>query len=304
MADRQTLERRWLATETCLASLSDAQVAELATSIVRREPASPEWFRQIYKAADDVMPTRAIDEEMRVLAAVVLRISVENNDDTSTTAALALLAAAFGMKDEPTWLGEHLKEAAKSLSERGRNLRQVSRPSTVADLTLEAVGKSIERVENLVESLSEANNCLWWAFTKRSESLDLDYRVVGIPAIAVAAPADLFRVVSQIPAAPEAETILLHVVSDTAGTGERDFSFKNYISALGRDQASSLRVEVPQACALLCPLMWAVSAAAGGKPWASDFEKRFKLKTATTFSLEAIALQGFRELCLIESFAG
>ena len=60
-----------------------------------------------YKTHDELMPTRGIGEELRTLAAITLRVTLEplgengGGGEVPTGAALSLLTAAFGMKDEP-----------------------------------------------------------------------------------------------------------------------------------------------------------------------------------------------------------
>jgi hypothetical protein len=289
-ADRQTIERRWAGIEGCLTSLDFSRLADLSACVARRT-SSVEWFREVLKGADEVMPTRGVDEEVRVLAAVVLRLSVEQQDDKSVVAALGLLTGAFGTKDEPDWLGEHRREAAKELARVGREDRQVTQTTQIAELSIAGVNAAIR----------ETNDCLWWAFTGYSAALKLDYKTLGLPGAALVAPVELWQVIRTVPHSPETEALLLHVLFDIAGDGGKEYSFKNHLSALGREQAQAIRKQLPAQWAVLCPVLWAIAAVADGRSWITEFEKLFKFRSTAIFNSSAVAIQVLREACLIDA---
>lgn len=304
-ADRQAIERRWAATEECLSSLTTKQVTDLARYIAGRATSqSVEWMRAVYKSHDDVMPTRDIDEEMRVLAGVVLRLALERGTGNASTASLALLTAAFGMKDEPKWLGEHLAAAARHLSTAGRSARERSQALTVSDANPESINGALSDVQRLIDSLSESNDALWWAFSKHSRLLTDSYSRLGMPIAALAAPIDAFESVKIIPPAPEFETLLLHIVLEASLSTDTSFSLRNYASGLGAERAKRLAHSVPSDCEALCPVMWMISVLAKDhKSWMTDFDKLFKFKLTTTFPVTAVSIQLFRELCLTRAFS-
>lgn len=300
-ADRATVDKRWDATSECASGITKDQIADLAAYIARGNSASIEWFRTIYKKHDEVMLTRGIEEELRVLATITLHVSFETDSDIAGMAALALLTAAFGMKDEPSWLEEHLKGAARRLSAIGATRREWDGSLSVTDATVDETNKALSSVARQLQALTESNDCLWWALTDHSRSVGDDYKTLGSSVAAMAAPADLIHFVRLLPASAEAETLLLHIVA-SAGADSEGLSLRNYVSGLGRDRAKQLSRDVPPKCTPLCPLTWATLAAAEGKSWTSEFEKLYGFKSTTTFTPNAVALQTFRELCLAKMF--
>lgn len=313
-ASRETITKRWAATEEHLASVTQEKVAELAGYITRSQIEEPEWFQKVYKKHDDVMLTRNVGAELRVLAGIVLRITLENGDEdeaeteeegreVSISAALALLVGAFGMKEEPKWLREHLVAAARQLSRTGHAMREVTADFSVdSPLTAEGVNDALRAVQTRMDAVTEENNYLWWAFVKRSQLLNDEYAKLTPSVVALAASVEIFALVRWVPAAAETETLLLHVLLSTPGGSDTDLSFKNYFTGLGRERAQRLSRPVPPACTTLCPIMSAISAVAEGKKWLADFEKMFGIKTTTSFPPHSVALQLFRELCLSRLF--
>jgi hypothetical protein len=301
MADRATVEKRWDATSECASGITKDQIADLAAYVARGDSGSIEWFRIIYKKYDDVMLTRGIEEELRVLATIALHVSFETDSDLGAMAALALLTAAFGMKDEPSWLDEHLKGAVKRLSAIGAAQREWEGELSVTEATVEQTNNALGIVTRQLQALTESNDCLWWALTDHSRSIGDGYKTVGASVAAMVAPADLIQFVRLLPPSAEAETLLLHVVTAAGGNSDA-LSLRNYVSGLGRDRAKQLSRDVPRKCTPLCPLTWATLAASEGKSWTAEFEKLYGFKSTATFAPHSIALQTFRELCLAKLF--
>ena len=71
-----------------------------------------------------------------------------------------------------------------------------------------------------MQALGESTDCLWWAFGQHSISLGEAYRSVAPHVVALAAPVDLFRYVKAVPASPETETLLAHVLTGMPGIAE------------------------------------------------------------------------------------
>jgi hypothetical protein len=304
-APRETIDKRWAATEEILASVTKEEVTELAVYIARTKREAPERLSTTHKKHDEQMPSREIEEELRVLAAVVLRIALERSDNhqVSIVAALSLLTGAFGMKDEPRWLEEHLGAATRCLSEAGRQVRKPGEQVAISSVSPESVNAALTSAQTMIDAVGEANNYLWWAFTKHSRLLDVAYESLPLPVVALVAPADLFGFVRKVPVAPETETLLLHVLLEMPGTRDTELSWKNYFSGLNRDYAQRITKSVPAACSALCPVLWCVAAIADAKTWQNAFEKDFGIRTAAKFPLQSIAIQALRELCLVKALS-
>jgi hypothetical protein len=304
-ASRDTITKRWAATDEVTASLTKDQAAELAVFVVRRRPSAPQWFQDVHKKHDDVMPLRNTDEELRVLAAVSLRTAFEKNcaEGAGMVAAMALVTGAFGMRDEPAWLNEHLRSAAEHLSEAGRRMRQAGEPTgtqAVGGAESDEGSEALQTIRVRVEALTESTNYLWWAFTNRSALLDQDYASLSAPVVALVAPVDVFRSTRLLPLAPETEALLLHVV--LAISGAADLSLKNHVMSLGRDEAHKVRSVIPATVQLLCPLAWVIATLAEGKNWQAEFERLFGVRATSKFPVGAIAIQRLRELSLAKAF--
>ncbi|SRR6266849_2928425 len=310
-ATREVVAKRSDATDEVVGSITKKQAAELAGYIARPRQEAPAWFQKTYKTHDELMLTRAIDAELRILAGITLRVTLEPMRQTGAggevpvAAGLSLLTGAFGMKDEPTWLKEHLHAAAEGLSKVGRQVRHTHGPLSVATpLTPESVNEAFGSTKTAMDAIAEMNDYLWWALTKHSRLLTQTYESLPPEVVALTAPADLFHYVRTVPVAPETETLLLHVLLQMSGARETEFSFRNYVSSFGRERAEKLVQPCPSACTVLCPIMWSISAIASAKTWQSEFEKFFGFRTATKFPAQSMTIQFLRELCLAKIFAG
>ncbi len=301
LATRETIEMRWAALEG-IAALSIERAGELAACVVRPKLATPEWFRAAFKAADPQMPTRGVEEELRILAAATLRVAMAVEGKISATAALSLLAGAFGMKDEPRWLKEHLHAAVAQLAAAGTAARVVA-PLSVLALTLEEVNSGFAVAQRMIGGLAEANDYLWWAFAGQSEIFGEAYKTMPASVVSLVAPVDIFAFVRTLPPTPETETLLLNVLTGTASTKEPDLSFKNYLSSLGRERAVKIVRHIPESCAALCPVLWSIEATSTARSWVAEFEKSFGFRTSNKFPVQAVAVQLLRELCLVKIFA-
>lgn len=301
LAPRETIEKRWAATEECLEGLDMGKVAELATYVALVQPQTLSWFRAVYKKHDDVMKTRGVDEEIRLLAAVVLRVAIEREDDLAVLSALCLLTGVFGRSDQPKWLEEHLNEAARTLAAMGRSVREFAETGEISSTADgDEHNRFLEATVAMIKTLRESNDFLWWAFTGHSLTLGESYSGLSGPTLAVTAPADLIGFSRMLPLSAEAETLLLHVVMERAELDAK-YSFKAYASSLTRAQAQKLARPVPAKCQLLCPILWVLQVSSEGKAWQTEFERLFKIKTSTPIPMPAFTLQFLRELCLLRS---
>lgn len=304
-ASRETLTKRWTATEELSKSITMPQIAELAAYVTRSRQSAPDWLQGKHKEHDALMRTRSIDEELRVLAAAVLRVIVDGaeTDGPVVAAGLALLTGAFGLQSEPRWLKEHLDAAASKLAETGRSVREPVGEASIAVASPDEINGALSSIESAIKSVAEANDYLWWAFLRNSRLLGGPYTSHAAPVIAVVAPADVFGLVRSVPVASETEALLLHVVLEAPGARDADLSFKHYISALGRENAKRIGSDLPADCRTLCPVMWAISAASKNQGWQTEFEKLFGFKTTSRFSTAAVAIQGLRERSLVSVFS-
>lgn len=304
-ASSETITKRWTATEELLASITTPEMLELAAFVVRPSAQHPTWLQAAYKAQDDVMATRNIDEELRILSGALLRLAVESDPDegsnTDLAAALSLLVGVFGMPDPPLWLREHIEAAAEALNTAGRHDHAAFSASTLTDpLTAAAVQKTFAQARRAIDEVAEINSYLWWTFTRYSAVLSGPYDAHQLQIVAFAAPFDLFRLVRRSPLAPECETLLLYALGHHRSADTPDVSFKNYITALSRQQAQLFHAPLPAGCSDLCSLMWAVDATVAGRAWQVEFEKRFGFRTAAKFSPGAVAIEFLRELLLLK----
>jgi hypothetical protein len=301
--DSATVESRWAATNEFLQSVTKAEIAQLA-AFVCHDSAVLLRFKDLHKQHDALMPTRHVDEELRILAAAALRVAIETiKGGRGDVAALALLCGSFGESDQPSWLGEHVEAAASHVAGRGQAVRGLAQPPIPDPYDAVAMKAAFDAVTSSLSTVAEANDYLWWAFTKFSAKLGTPYSGMSPMLAALAGAQDLFRFVRHVPAAQETETLLLHVVGEVGGTSASALSLKNVMSALTREQAEKLGRTIPSECGSLCPLHWCISKVAERSSWIAAFEKDFGIKTATTFAPQVIALQALRELSLCASFA-
>jgi len=301
-ASRETLEKRWEGIEVVLETLDKEKIVELCTFLIRSQSSGPTWFKDVFKQKDEVMPTRGIEEELRLLAVIVLHVAmeVEGSIEISVTAALSLIVGSFGIKDEPKWLREHIHEAIRVLSRTGEAVRtSQEQPKVGSPIKPDEVNSIAEHLTSRIEQLKESNDFLWWAFTKHSKAFSVKYSALPVPAVAFGTALDIYNLSNQIPLAPEAETLLLHVLFETPGVKEADLSFKNFLSGLDKEHVQTLLSNSPKNVRLLCPLHWGIAAVSEGRSWMQEFERSFEFRTVTKFSPAEISLQYLRELCLV-----
>ena len=313
-AQREVIQKRWDATAELVESMTIDRVVSLAAYITRDHLEAPEWLRNTHKSHDDVMPTRGIAAELRVLAGAALRVCFDNvpgssspaevDDESagdanlSTAAALALLCGAFGLQNEPSWLSEHLRAGAKYIAVTASQIRQTATPLKVSTpLSVDALNSVLASVQDRLNYSDESRDYLWWALSRYSRLLSDRYSNMSPAIAAIAIPSDAFSFARAIPAAPESETLILNTLLDLEGAAEMELSFKNFAVGLGKEKAAKLTPRQP-VCRDLCPVLWAAGAVAAGKTWIKDFEQLFGFRTSTAVSAQAIAIQCFRELSL------
>lgn len=301
-ATPEIINKRWAATDEVLKGLTKPQAADLARFATGRQ-ANPPAILQAYKRHDETMRTRGVDEELRRMAAAVLHIACEQ-PPLAPVAALVLLCSAFGAATEPPWLTEHMRKAADTLVESGRDARGVSGPATVADpLNAAAVNSALVPVGKTLTTLAESNDCLWWALTQHSRVLKVPYKELSALLVALAAPLDLLSFARSVPMGPEAETLLLHTMAGAASSSDPPIALRNYFSGIPRDRVEALKQSLPEACSGVCPIMWLLRAVVDAKNWQEEFEQRFGFGVGGKFHVHAVALQHLRESCLARLYA-
>jgi hypothetical protein len=297
------LERRWAATEELVKSLTAAEAVEFSTFVWRAKATVPLRLASTHKTHDAAMPTRKIDAELRVLAAVALRVSIESGPaDIQLTSALALLCGAFGAKEKRLWLDEHLGEATTRIAMLAQSKRGVVAFRLTSPPTLDLLGAGLAKAQASVDALSEQVECLWWAHSRFSRLLVQPYGALGIamPLVAAVEFANLLRT---RPATPELETLLVEVVDQVTGEAGRSISLANSLGALGRDSAAKVAAPVPETARTLCPLISSIAAMGQGKFSAAALDRDFGIKGTTALSAMSLSLQCLRETQLIASIS-
>src|ERR1019366_9826361 len=92
--------KRWAATEELVSALGATEIVEFAAFIARRSTAPPRLIDTL-KRHDETMATRDVEEGLRVLAAITLRLIVEGGSEVAVFSALSLLTSSFAQKDGP-----------------------------------------------------------------------------------------------------------------------------------------------------------------------------------------------------------
>lgn len=314
-ASRDVIVKRWTAVYAAARALTTETSLSLAAFVVRPSLEVPVWFQDLLKSHDEVMRTRNIEAELRVLAAITIRLLVEPQEEAeegedeedeidpgvAIVASFALLSGSFGMP-VPGWLSEHLQALASFLSSEGAEKRNLSGARRLETVTPASVNESLVHLGKRIDLAMEVNTYLWWFVTGYSGTMAAKYSSIVPSVAALAMSKDLSLLMETTPPLPEIETLLLHAVSLLKDGETAGLSLKSHIGALGKSAEDLLEV-IPEACRLLCPLGWAVGASVREKAWISEFEKTFGFKAAATFSSQQIALQYFRELSFIRSLS-
>jgi hypothetical protein len=162
------LKNRWLGVQDVVKQANPALLLSLAKLFALptlTESAVPSGFREVFKAHDDAFQTRNNLQELRVLAGVIVRLVIEQNQPLSPLAALALICGSFGPREATTLEREHLETAQRFLVQYSKTTRESVTPAPLKipaftrqkfEETLPSTIFTMQQIPNLREPLLNA----------------------------------------------------------------------------------------------------------------------------------------------------
>lgn len=128
------LEKRWAGVEDMVKQPNAASLlacVRLFALSQATEGSVPAGMRDTFRAHDATFPSRDNIQELRVLAGAALRIVIEQDEEWSPLAALALVCGLFGPREAAVLERGHLDAAQRFILEYARSTREAAAPAPI-----------------------------------------------------------------------------------------------------------------------------------------------------------------------------
>ena len=295
----ELLLARWKAVE----ALADAIDGDTFYALLAALPSSSTLtarrkLTELIQPHDTTFPGQGNEQELRIVAAAVLRQVVESDGDEAAACALALACAAYGQSvvSPVAMHADQALLALRGISERARNAALPSCTISItakrqAELLPPTYFQALETAQPAVlklfdEFTARANavlqalgdkvslqqeelNFLWWLQNRYSKDLRVPFSGVSPDAAPIVFASELADLTTVAPG-PTAVDGLLNAALEIAPAAQAILSIQASINALGRDWREHKTSDLDPGLLIVTPISLAMAkslATAGEEDW-------------------------------------
>lgn len=340
----EVLEQRWAGVEQLTKQLTRAELTELVrlfSVLPNAGYETPEFMDVAFRQHDSAFPTRGHMQELRVLAGVVLRTAIDEQNDSAVAAAYGLVSGSFHSRAAHVPNKEHIEAANKFLVQRASAIRDIelskygrreirTREQLDAQLAaqlfgqtqignlrgpllavladqsdlLNALQQSTIDLRLLVQAQREELNLLWWLQNEFSRELAQPFSALGAAATCVL-PLELTDLLVFTPG-PSAVLGMLISVLSKAKSGEFS-SIKSAINASPRSWREAQVAKSDGCLGSVSPVSFAISKSLetdGPDEWIPAYRKQCDVSAEESISSIELAHQLYSERMFIRALYG